>query len=280
MAGEWIKMRRDLQRHPKVVRIASALRADRFRVIGGLHAVWSVFDEHSEDGILAGYTFGAMDDAIGWPGFAKAMGAVDWLLFQEHAGLTVPEFDEHNGRSGKRRATEAKRKKHGRDGRFVSASDADIERADCGQKRTTEEEEEEELSSLRKREGAKRAKPPAKPDDVTQQTWDDWLALRKAKKAPVTETVLTGARREAEKAGMPVERFLQIWVMRGSQGLQADWLRADERRPNPADIARTTVPGPTGPDPALEAIKQHRGAPVPPEIRDRIAAITRKPPLQ
>lgn len=69
----------------------------------------------------------------------------------------------------------------------------------------------------------------AKPDDVEQQTWADWLALRKAKKAPVTATVLAGARAEAGKADMPLEAFLRVWCRRGSQGLEAAWLHADER---------------------------------------------------
>lgn len=60
--------------------------------------------------------------------------------------------------------------------------------------------------------------------------WDDWLALRARKRAPVTQTVLDGARSEAQKAGMPLADFLAVWCMRGSQGLQADWLMADQRR--------------------------------------------------
>ncbi|MQI04921.1 hypothetical protein EI057_02935 [Escherichia coli] len=32
MAGDWIKMRADLHTHPKVVRMASALKADRLRI--------------------------------------------------------------------------------------------------------------------------------------------------------------------------------------------------------------------------------------------------------
>ena len=45
----------------------------------------------------------------------------------------------------------------------------------------------------------------------------------------MTETVLAEARKEAEKAGVSLDRFFAIWCIRGSQGLQADWLRADER---------------------------------------------------
>jgi uncharacterized protein YdaU (DUF1376 family) len=74
------------------------------------------------------------------------------------------------------------------------------------------------------------ARPPAvlKPEGVSDQVWDDWQKLRKAKKAPVTETVLRHAVGQAEKADLPLERFLQIWCARGSQGLEADWLKPSE----------------------------------------------------
>lgn len=135
MAVDWIKMRVDLQTHPKVVRIMSALKADKFRVIGGLHAVWSVFDAHSEDGRLDGYSPETMDSIIGWPGFSAAMALVGWLA-QDGETLVAPAFEEHNGRTAKRRATETQRKK---DARKVSASNAD-------EKRTREEKRREEVN--------------------------------------------------------------------------------------------------------------------------------------
>lgn len=67
------------------------------------------------------------------------------------------------------------------------------------------------------------------PAGVDPQTWADWLALRKAKKAPVTGTVLKSATAEASKAGLSLEQFLAVWCARGSQGLQADWLKPNER---------------------------------------------------
>lgn len=132
----WIKMRTDLRTNPKVVRIASALGADRLRVIGGLWSVWSIFDTHSVDGTLVGYSFAAIDEDLAWPGFAAAMAAVEWLIEVEGEGLEIPEFDEHNGASAKRRATDTKRKADARkddpgargswnDGGKDSASDAD-----------------------------------------------------------------------------------------------------------------------------------------------------------
>lgn len=109
MVGNWIKMGVGLRTHPKVVRIASALKADRLRVIGGLHAVWSVFDEHSTDGFLEGYGHDAIDGELGWKGFAAAMQAVGWLEV-EPDGAHLPDYSEHNGPTAKRRAMETSRK--------------------------------------------------------------------------------------------------------------------------------------------------------------------------
>lgn len=95
---------------------------------------------------------------------------------------------------------------------------------------TDKRREEKNSSSLRSEEvPRKRVTPSPAPGDVDAQVWTDWLALRKAKKAPVTETVIDGARREAAKAGMTFEAFLRVWCQRGSQGLQADWLKPHER---------------------------------------------------
>lgn len=80
-----------------------------------------------------------------------------------------------------------------------------------------------------RKESAARAPTLPRPTDVTEKTWRDWCALRKAKRAPVSETVVDGAREEADKAQMTLERFLAVWCMRGSQGLQASWLKPEER---------------------------------------------------
>jgi uncharacterized protein YdaU (DUF1376 family) len=62
------------------------------------------------------------------------------------------------------------------------------------------------------------------PPDVNEQVWQDWLQLRKLKKASVTETVVKGARSEAAKLGWELEKFLVEWCTRGSQGLKAEWV--------------------------------------------------------
>jgi len=143
-------MRVDLQSHPKVVRILSAMRpndvhnkTDKFRVIGGLHAVWSVFDAHCEDGILNGYTPETLDHVIGWDGFSGAMISVGWLIENSGVSLAMPEFSEHNGQSAKRRAEDQKRK---RDSRSSTESVRNLSANDSDKKRTREEKRREEKS--------------------------------------------------------------------------------------------------------------------------------------
>lgn len=79
-----------------------------------------------------------------------------------------------------------------------------------------------------------RASAPACPSDVPETTWFDWLALRKAKRAPVSETVVERARAESAKAGMPFADFLAEWCERGSQGLKAEWINAGRARGSPS----------------------------------------------
>ena len=120
------------------------------------------------------------------------------------------------------------------------------------------------------------------PPDVKEQVWKDWLTLRKMKKAPVTETVLESAQKEAVKANMSFNDFLVIWCRRGSQGLEADWLKPHERQSfaqQAADIARTTVPAAhTGKDPELIKIEQDRLTAKPPslEMLAKMAELKRK----
>ncbi|OOG85726.1 hypothetical protein B0E42_13065 [Pseudomonas sp. A25(2017)] len=188
MAGDWIKMRIDLQTHPKVFRMVSALQADRLRIIGGLHVAWSIFDTHSSDGVLVGYTVDAMDAVVGWPGFTQAMIDVEWAAVEDDGSLVMPRFDEHNGASAKRRANDAERKRNDRKNpvRNLSASDADS-------LRTREEKRREEKKEQNQKQGAgapaKSSKfdpLTAKPENVSEKAWADWCQHRKEIRKPLT----------------------------------------------------------------------------------------------
>ena len=120
----------------------------------------------------------------------------------------------------------------------------------------------------------KKATVVACPLDVRDQVWNDWVALRKSKKAPITETVVEGARKEAFKLNWPLDKFLVEWCTRGSQGLKADWIV----KPNPYDVGRITVASKNEPDAALEKIKADdlKAAPIPLEVLAKMAELRRK----
>jgi len=123
----------------------------------------------------------------------------------------------------------------------------------------------------------KKATGVACPPDVSEAVWLDWLQLRKAKKAPVTQTVVNSATKEAEKAGISLNAFLTVWCARGSQGLQAEWLKPNERQPfaNKYDVAHVTTPPPPNQDAALRKIEEDSKKAAKPnaEMQARIAEL-------
>lgn len=92
-----------------------------------------------------------------------------------------------------------------------------------------EERREEPSSPPAKKVARETAAPAPRPDDVDPAVWSEWLALRRKKRATAGPTVVEGARTEAAKAGMSLEAFLRVWCRRGSQGLEAEWLKPHER---------------------------------------------------
>lgn len=68
------------------------------------------------------------------------------------------------------------------------------------------------------------------PADIDPEVWADFIALRKAKRAPVTRTVVAGIKREADKAGWTLPDAIAECVTRGWQGFKADWVKPEPGR--------------------------------------------------
>ncbi len=87
----------------------------------------------------------------------------------------------------------------------------------------------------------KRARPSQKaglhcPPDVSPQTFSDWLEVRKAKRAgPVTQTVLSRMRAEAQKAGITLQAAIEHCCLSGWQGFKADWYLSKPGKPEKFD---------------------------------------------
>jgi hypothetical protein len=75
----------------------------------------------------------------------------------------------------------------------------------------------------------------ARPDDIAQQLWADYLQIRKARKSPLTNTALDGLRREADKAGISLSGAITMCCERGWQSFKSDWI-ADKQNGKAAAI--------------------------------------------
>ena len=107
------------------------------------------------------------------------------------------------------------------------------------------------------------------PDGVSQSVWQEFVNHRKSKKAQVTQLVIDGIQKEADKAGFSLEDALKEVVVRNWQGFKAEWVLP---KPTFGDMARVSVAPTQGRDPALLKLdedKKHTGPP-PPEIMAQI----------
>lgn len=82
-----------------------------------------------------------------------------------------------------------------------------------------------------------------RPADVPEGVWQDFQAIRKAKRAPLTDTALDGIKREADKAGLMLAEAIAYCCEAGWQGFNAGWY-AERGGGRPA------------------AVQQHRAAPI------------------
>ena len=119
MAGDWIKIRTDLYEDQDVLQMSDILGTDDPTTIGLLVRFWSWADKQTIDGGGIKITKTRVDALTGRPGFAAAMCAVGWLT-GEDGNLQLPNFQRHNGSSGKARALESEAKRLRRAGQKLS----------------------------------------------------------------------------------------------------------------------------------------------------------------
>lgn len=77
--------------------------------------------------------------------------------------------------------------------------------------------------------GAKKHVGVERPEDVSQQVWDDFLQVRKAKRAPLTPSAMKAIRREVELAGWTLEEALTHCCAGGWASFKAAWVSRDQR---------------------------------------------------
>ncbi len=119
----WIKMRTDLAEDPATIMVAAKTGLDEFAVVGRLHRLWSWADSQTSDGRIANVNGEWIDRCLQAPGFAAALVDAKWLSITTR-GVRFPNFERHNGQSGKARAANTRRQQVLRSGRAAGATEA------------------------------------------------------------------------------------------------------------------------------------------------------------
>ncbi len=86
----------------------------------------------------------------------------------------------------------------------------------------------------------------SKPADVSEQVWQEFVKHRQAKKAAVSDLVLTTIAKQASEAGWTLEQALTEMVSRGWQGFKATWVmdKTSAAKPlSPADREKARLFG-------------------------------------
>ena len=100
------------------------------------------------------------------------------------------------------------------------------------------------------------------PFGVSQEVWDSFVQQRKAKKAQVTELVIAGIQREADKAGWSLESALNEIVVRNWQSFKAEWVKEKqsnaERLSNSMSVLTNGLTTPKKPFWQTDEVKNER----------------------
>jgi len=115
------------------------------------------------------------------------------------------------------------------------------------------------------------------PDGLDVSVWQDWLKIRKSKKAPLTATAWKLFVNECEKANWTIEDAIKECCLRNWASFKADWMK-EKQQYNKFDAVNTTTPIAPGYDDALRKIEEDRKITAPPSMETlaRLAALRKE----
>jgi hypothetical protein len=233
MAGDWIPMRLDICEDPAVIQMAEQLGIREEFVVGLLHKVWSWASRQCHGGRVTNVTLLSLERVTNVTGFTSIMRDAGWIAEErdEHGKPVVvfPKWDNWLSNSAKERLNAAKRQaKRRKEGNSASHADVtEMSRSKRDKNVTTVQESTGEKSNKKNTK-----KSVSIPDGVPSELWDDFLQVRRTKRAGVvTQTALNGLVREAGKAGMSLSDAICLAVERSWSGFRAEWVEKDSQHP-------------------------------------------------
>jgi hypothetical protein len=104
----WIKLRTKLPNDGRLRVVSRICHASTVTALGALVTLWCLADAQADDnGVIYGYTAEDINDLVKLPGFCEALPA-EWVDLSGE-WVKLPEYQEHNGTTGKSRSQATKR---------------------------------------------------------------------------------------------------------------------------------------------------------------------------
>lgn len=191
-----------------------------------LRMIWAYYDTEQP------FTDSFEDIAFAMRSDEKTIGLLMRRYFKEspHGWLQVrceKVITGYKGKSEKARNSASARWNNANAMRTHSERNANERVSDANQEPRTNNQKKEEKKS---------ASAPTIPE-IPDSLMADFLKVRKAKKAPLTETAIEGIRREAEKSGLSMVDAITVCVERNWQGFRADWYALRQASHTPRQTA-------------------------------------------
>lgn len=183
MAGDWIKIEIATSQKIEVFQLAEILDLDVDTVLGKLMRLWCWADVNTINGHAKSVTKKLLDRVVACDGFATALldERVGWLEEDENGNLRIPNFDRHNGKGAKKRATDAERQANKR-AKDVKQNVPDMSRKERDNNVTREEKRREDLKDITPH-NPPRGREPKKsypyPEQLNAEAWEEWKAYRR-----------------------------------------------------------------------------------------------------
>ena len=109
MAGDWLKFECSLPEKPETLAITVAMGWDDHDLtVGKLMRLFRWFDQHTLEGNAQNVTAALLDRIIGVTGFVNAVAKTGWIVITDE-GISLHNFEKHNGATAKSRGLTAKR---------------------------------------------------------------------------------------------------------------------------------------------------------------------------
>ncbi len=216
----WIKVGASIHNKPEVLGIAKECGLGVDTVVGKLIRMWAWFDEMSANGHVSYGTNVWLDSYVGHDGFAQACASVGWLRISSD-GLTMPNFDRHNGESSKKRLIDAARKRQSRSSQITKSEERpagvrEMSHQKCDQIR--EDKIREEVTTL----GDSGESPAEKYPPGFVQFWDHYP--RKVGKGAAYKVWKRMSRPDKEAAIDRAEWFAGCWKHHDPHGDRASFI--------------------------------------------------------